>query len=174
MQRFSTLQRRVASENLDQPKLLSRALKELETALEELRVAQEQLVENRTRMARLQEEVTTHYQKYWQLLDEMPQPYVVTKPDSTISEANRAAAELFNVSQRFLVGKMLSVFVCEDRHRFLTTSAAIANDSTVAELAFRLRPRERAPLDVVAKVSGDGNILRWILRPASQPALQSQ
>lgn len=173
MQRLSTLQRRASSENADQSKLLARALKELDAAIEELRVAQEQLIESRIRMEQLQEEISAQYQKYWQLFDEMPQPYVVTNPDSTISEANRAAAELFNVSQRFLVGKTLSVFVCEDRHKFLTASAAIVRDNSVAELSFRLRPRERAPLDVVAKVSGDGSILRWTLRPVSQ-AVQAE
>jgi hypothetical protein len=31
---------------------------------------------------------------------------------------------------------------------------------------FRLRPRERAPLDVSARVAGDGHALRWILQSA--------
>ena len=47
LQRFAALQRRAESDR-DQPKLLARTLEELEGALEEVRVAQEQLIEGRT------------------------------------------------------------------------------------------------------------------------------
>jgi hypothetical protein len=87
---------------------------------------------------------------------------VVTRADTTITEANHATAELLNVSQRFLPGKTLSVFVCEDRTRFLQDVARIAANSESAELTLRLRPREKAPLDVMAKVRG-GDSLRWVL-----------
>jgi len=166
VQRLATLQRRAATDQ-DHAKLLERALKELEGALEEVRVAQEQIVENRQRMEQLQVELTKQYQKYWELFDEMPQAYVVTRPDSTITEVNRAAAELFNVSQRFLVGKTLSVFICEDRDRFLSESQRVSREARSQDLAFKLRPRERAPLDVRARVSGDAASLRWVLRPVA-------
>jgi len=164
IQRLTTLQRRAATDR-DHGKLLDRALKELETALEYIRLAQEQLAESRQRTDQLQGELARQYEKYWELFDEMPQPYVVTRPDSTITQVNRAAAELFNVSQRFLVGKTLSVFVCEERNRFLNESLRVARDARSQELMFKLRPRERAPLDVTARVSGDESSLRWVLRP---------
>jgi PAS domain-containing protein len=164
LQRFVSLQRRVEADH-EQPKLLGRVIEELEKALEEVRVAQDQLVENRLQMERLQGELARQYDKYWQLFDEMPQPYVITKPDSVILEVNKAASELFNVSQRFLVGKTLSVFVCEDRVRFLSETTRALTAGEPLELAIRIRPRERAPLDIAAKVSGDGASLRWVLRP---------
>jgi PAS domain-containing protein len=99
----------------------------------------------------------------------MPQAYVVTEPNSVITEVNRAASHLFNVSQRFLVGKAMSVFVCEERGRFLSDISRFASEGRSAELTLKLRPRERAPLDVVAMVSGDASSLRWVLRPASAP-----
>jgi PAS domain S-box-containing protein len=167
LQRYTALQRRATVERSDQPKLFSRALKELEGALEELRVAQEQLIENRARMEQLQADLTQQYQKYWTLFDLLPQPYMVTTPDSTIVEANKAASELFNVSQRFLIGKTMSVFVCEDRSKFLTEAGRAANGKAPVEMSFRLRPRERAPLDASARVSGDGASLRWLLRTES-------
>jgi PAS domain-containing protein len=163
LQRFASLQRRVASDPSDPTKLLDRAISELGTALEELRVAQEQIVEHRVRTEELQVELSNQYRKYWLLFDRMPQPYLVTKPDSAIVEANRAAAELLNVSQRFLTGKILSVFVCEDRRAFLTEVLRVAPDTT-SEITFRMRPRERAPLTVVAHVSADEEALRWVLR----------
>jgi PAS domain-containing protein len=163
LQRFSSLQRRVGSDPSDPTKLLDRAISELGSALEELRVAQEQIVEHRARAEELQFELSNQYRKYWLLFDRMPQPYLVTKPDSAIVEANRAAAELLNVSQRFLTGKILSVFVCEDRRAFLTEVLRVAPDTT-AEITFRMRPRERAPVTVVAQVSADEEALRWVLR----------
>jgi len=163
LQRFHTLQRRAES-TTDKGPLLSRTLAELSTALEEIRVAQEQIIENRRRMEVLQAELTAQMNKYWDLFDEMPEPYIVTRSDTTISEVNRAAAELLNVSQRFLVGKTLSVFVCEDRGRFLDESRRLAQDRGTAELRLKLRPRERAPLAVTARVRGDGTGLRWVLR----------
>ena len=164
LQRFASLQRR-AEGNGHQPKLLQRALEDLQKALEEIQVAQDELVENRVRLERLHAEVGREREKYWRLFDEMPQPYLVTKSDSAILEVNKAASDLFNVSQRFLVGKTLSIFVCEDRARFLTETARVTADSLPLELTLRVRPRERAPLDIAAKVTGDGTSLRWILRP---------
>ena len=163
IQRFNTLQRRAASHK-EPATLLARSLAELSTALEEVRVAQEQIVESRARMEQLQEELRDQAARYWQLFDEIPQPYVVTRADSIIVEANKAASQLFNVSQRFLVGKALSVFVCEDRGGFLQTSARVAGDSATAELRLKLRPRERAPLEVNATVSAAAGQLRWLLK----------
>jgi len=179
LQRYHTLQRRVENQTKDPGGVLGRTLAELETALEELRVAQEQLVENRHRLEDLQRELTTQLARYWELFDEMADPYVVTRPDTTITEVNRSAAELFNVSQRFLAGKMLSVFICEDRGRFLDESARLARERASAEWRVKLRPRERAPLTVTLRVRGDGANLRWIVRespngvsaPTNDPAL---
>ena len=165
LQRFATLQRRAASDR-DQSKLLGRALQELGTALEQVRVAQEQLIEGRQRLEAAQAELARERERYWQLFDQMPQPYVVTDPSSVITEVNRAAAQLFNVSQRFLVGKAMSVFVCEERGRFLSDISRLASEGRSSELAFKLRPRERAPVDVRATVGGDAAGLRWVLRLA--------
>jgi len=167
MQRFTALQRRVPEVGLGENKLIGRMFKELEDALEEVRVAQEQLIEGRHRMEALQAELTRQYQKYWELFDEMPQPYVVTRNDSTIVEANRAAAELFNVSQRFLVGKTLSVFVGEDRVRWLERIRGVAESNGRLELSFRLRPRERAAVPVHARVVADDATLRWMITASS-------
>ncbi|HEY3885241.1 MAG TPA: PAS domain-containing protein [Vicinamibacterales bacterium] len=169
LQRFNILQRRVET-HPDSGAIAARAVAELGTALEEIRVAQEQIVENRVHLEKLHAELSAQCAKYWELFDEMPQPYVVTRSDSIITEVNRAGAELFNVSQRFLVGKAMSVFVCEDRSRFLTEIARLATAPDASELAFKLRPRERAPLAVQAKVKADAGGLRWVLN--SHPVLQ--
>lgn len=163
LQRYQTLLRRAETQK-EVPALLTRTLAELGTALEEVRVAQEQMVETRQRLHEAQSQLSEQRNKYWELFDEMPQPYVVTRTDSIIVEVNRAGAELFNVSQRFLVGKAMSVFVCEDRSRFLTELTRIGAEAESSSMSFKLRPRERAPLVVDAKVKGDGATLRWVIR----------
>lgn len=167
-QRYNQLQRRAES-GKEPLALLSRSLAELNTALEELRVAQEQLVESRARIEQLQEELRLQAERYWQLFDDIPQPYLVTKSSSAIVEVNKAGAELFNVSQRFLIGKTLSVFVCEDRTTFLETCARVAAERTPAQLTVKIRPRERAPLKVAAQVIGDATTLRWMISHPTEP-----
>ena len=141
LQRFTRLKQSADNVRSESPGLATRVLTELETALEELRVAQDQLVENRSHLERLQTELTQQCGKSWELFELMPAAYVVTTPDSTITEANKAAAELFNVSQRFLIGKTLGVFVSEDRARILTEVSRLSAQQGSAELTFRMRPR---------------------------------
>ena len=164
LQRYNNLQRRAETQR-DPSALASKTLAELGTALEELRVAQEQLLDSRSRMEQLQAELHRQYEKYWQLFDEMPDAYIVTKPDSTIVEVNKAAARLLNVSQRFLLGKTLSVFVCEERGQFLTACTHSAAGGPASDLMLKLRPRERAPMSASARVTGDESALRWVIRP---------
>jgi PAS domain S-box-containing protein len=169
-QRFQALQRQ-ADTHSGHGTPLTRALAELGTALEDLRLGQERILEHRHRIEELQAQLRDQQAKYWELFDEMPDPAVVTKPDTTILEVNRAAVNLFNVSQRYLVGKTLSVFVCENRAHFVEESGRIAQKQDSTDLQLKLRPRERAPLAVRVRVRGDGARLRWILRaPARNPA----
>ena len=160
VQRFNSLQRR-ASTAREPAHLLSRTLRELGQVLEQLRVAQEQLVEQRHRIELLQEEMRKQNTHYWQLFDENPQPYLVTRSDSTIVEVNKAAAGLLNVSQRFLAGKALSVFVCEDRSGFLSRIAELVAQRTESQFDLKVRPRERAPLSVKAVARADEASVRW-------------
>lgn len=161
VQRFNSLQRR-ASTAREPGTLLTRSLHELAEVIEEVRVAQEQIVDQRQRMEGLQEELRRQNARYWQLFDEIPQPYVVTRPDSTIVEVNKAAAELLNVSQRFLAGKALSVFVCEDRSGFLSRVAELVAQRSESQFQLKVRPRERAPLSVKAVARADEASVRWL------------
>jgi PAS domain-containing protein len=173
VQRFNTLQRRVDAEPAASSNLAARALRELERALAEVRVALEHLIDNRGRMEELHSELAQQYRKYAELFDEMPQPYIVTRGDTTITEANKAAAELLNVSPRFLIGKTLSVFVSENRAQFLQDcNRTDALQST--DLRLRIRPRERAPMDVIATVRGSSDSLRWVLRSLLAEAVSAK
>jgi PAS domain-containing protein len=160
VQRFNSLQRRAAMVREPGP-LLTRSLHELGEVIEELRVAQEQIVDQRQRTEAIQEELRRQNARYWQLFDEIPHPYVVTRPDTTIVEVNKAAAVLLNVSQRFLAGKALSVFVCEDRTGFLSRVAELVARRTEMQFELRVRPRERAPMSLRAIARADETSVRW-------------
>lgn len=168
LQRLAVLQRR-GEGNGGSPRLLHQTLEELEGALEEVRVAYERLVEQNNELAELRESLELERRRYWELFDGAPDACVVTTEDSRITEANRAAAELLNISQRFLVGKPLAVFICEDRTSVLDEARQIASSGGSSDILVRIRPRERAPMQVAATLRanvGDGHALRWTLRRA--------
>lgn len=168
LQRLNALQRRAAT-NREPAAVLDKALSELGTALEQLRAAQGQLIESRNQIEELHRQLRLQTDRYWRLFDAMPEPCVVTRSDSTITEVNKAAARLLNVSQRFLVGKPLSVFVCANRAEVLAGASRAAADGQALDITLRLRPRERAPLTVRGSVTGDAGPVRWILR-SSEPS----
>jgi PAS domain S-box-containing protein len=178
VQKLSTLHRRAGQAAAGStPKLFQDILHELEQALEELMVTQQHLSEQHEQLAAARRQIEIEREKYWQLFDGAPDAYVVTTADSRIVEANRAASELLNISQRFLVGKNLSLFVCNDRTRLLAQVHELAQLRASAELTFSMRPRERAPFNVNARVVAAGEpmdaSLRWLLRRADH-ALRQQ
>jgi PAS domain-containing protein len=99
-----------------QPELLPIAFKELGIVSEELQVAVEELQQQNEALAAAKLEVEIQRQRYQDLFDFAPHGYLVTDPNGTIQEANRAAANLLNISQQFLIGKPLIIFVTEEQH----------------------------------------------------------
>jgi PAS domain-containing protein len=165
--KVATLQRRIESHP---DPLVEDAVAELVRALEELRLAQGHLLAQRDQVEALRAELRAERQKNIQLFDAAPDAYVITDPVLTIISANRAAAELFNISQRFLTGKGLSVFLARDRGRFLADAARLAATGERAQWSFGIRPRERAAVNVDARVfahlSAEGAELHWVMRPS--------
>ena len=166
--RLATLQRRV--ESLPRH-LVHQGVEETLRALEELRGAQGQLLAQREQIEATRAELRGEREKYQHLFDAAPHPYLVTDARLTILEANRAGAELFNISQRFLTGKALSVYIARERGRFIADAAQLAIAGESARWTLAIRPRERAPLNVDARVVAhalpDGLELHWRLRPAN-------
>jgi PAS domain S-box-containing protein len=165
--RLAAIQQRIES----QPdRSVQVAVDELLKALDELRGAQEHFLEQRDAIEGLRAELREEREKYRQLFDTAPDIYLITDASLTILSANLAAAELFNISQRFLAGKSLSVFLSKDRGRFLAEAARLATAGESTTWAFAIRPRERASLQVEARVvthaTEEGLDLHWILRPA--------
>ena len=97
------------------PDVLPSAFKELGIASEELQVALEELKQQNEQLVAAQTEIERQRQRYQDLFEFAPDGYLVTDAAGIIEEANCTAAKLLNVSQRFLVGKPLIIFVTENK-----------------------------------------------------------
>ncbi|MFN6476293.1 PAS domain S-box protein [Nostoc sp. DedQUE07] len=94
---------------------------ELQQALEELQVMEEELREQNEELAVARELVELERQRYQNLFEFAPDAYLVTDTAGIIQEANRAAAILLAVRQKYLVNKPLILFIpYQDRQTFNT------------------------------------------------------
>ncbi len=146
------------------PDLLPVAFKELGTASEELQIAMEELQQQNQELAAARVAMEEERQRYQDMFEFAPDAYLVTDTLGTIREANRAAAKLINISQRFLVGKPLLIFVAkEERQTFHRQLNCLQQAKQVQELAVRLCPRNCEPFDAVLTVAtvtnGEGKLV---------------
>jgi len=155
--------------------LLPIAFKELGTASEELQVAAEELVSKTEELLSIRVQREAERQRYQDLFEFLPNAYLVTDEQGQIQEANRAAATLLNVSQPFLAGKPLSLFVPEqERRAFRFKLSRLEQSDWVQEWTVCLQPRNGEIFDAALTVGvirdWEGNVisLRWILRDVTE------
>lgn len=170
-QRASDLQQRVSEASPKARGMTPEALEELQTALEELHVAEEELKAQNEQLAIAREEVEAERQRYHELFEFAPDGYLVTDELGIIREANRAAASLLNVSQKFLVGKPLINYIPqEERRAFRSKLNQLSQSDWMQEWEVRIAPREHTTFDAALTVSTvrnwQGRLLgwRWLLR----------
>jgi PAS domain-containing protein len=165
--RLASLQRR-ADKNAAPPSLVRDALEELNTALEELRAANEALADHASQMAEARERDQSARRELHAVLSALPLACVFTDNTGQILDANPQASRLLNVGRQHLVGKPLFLFFTE-RDRFLDV-LAVPPPAGEFEHASVVRPRERRPRDVQLKgvrlPSGD----RWCWFLDQRPA----
>ncbi|MBW4520620.1 MAG: PAS domain S-box protein [Scytolyngbya sp. HA4215-MV1] len=140
---------------------LQRTLEELQVAEEELRGQNLQLAEERL--------------KYLDLFDFAPDGYLVTNTRGIIQSANRAIAVQFAVSQPFLVGKPLALFIARShRSGFYTQLNQLAhqNQKQTWDITFQPQQGNTFPAEVTVVPmpdnSGNGTSLRWLIRDISR------
>jgi PAS domain S-box-containing protein len=98
-----------------QPERLRETVALLATSLEELKVAEEELVQQNEELAHTREAVESSARHFRRLFEAVPLPYVVTDICGMIRHANHAAAVLFKRPAELLEGKPLLNFVPLDR-----------------------------------------------------------
>ena len=91
--------------------ILTKAVNEFSTILEELHVAGEEIRQQNEELLATRKDLEAERQRYVDLFEFAPDGYFALTPQGIIQEANRAATALFSVSQSNLKGKPFTIFV---------------------------------------------------------------
>ena len=108
--------------------------------------------------------------RYRELFDFAPDAYLVTDVHGTIREANLAAARLFGLERKFLVGKSIQLFLEENaRREYRHQLDQLCDAEITEEWEIWLTPRngQRTPVAVSlgrSRSSDQTGSYRWILR----------
>ncbi len=155
--------------------LVEEALEELHTSLEELKVTGEELRVQNEALLLSRREVDDERQRYRELFDLAPDPYLVTDLHGSIREANRAAVRLLGLRAQDIVHKPLVSFVAEGGKRaFRTRLLEVPSAGRLDGWDLVLTPRSGPPRQVSAVVAvGAGrsqgpSVLRWALRDVTE------
>lgn len=161
---------------------LPEADKEVCCALTELEVDRENLIEQQEALVKQVEELKgagcaaqVERQRYEELLEWLPEGYLLTDANGTIREANRAAAQMLGESAQFLMGKPLSIFIDpEERRNFYCQLNQFDSSCDRLDLQVRLVRRDESRLLAAISVAPKGGFWGWLLRELSstQPAQQ--
>jgi PAS domain-containing protein len=166
--RLASLQRR--ADKSATPTIVRDALEELSSALEELRTANEALVDQATEIAASRERDQGWRRDLQMLFANLPLPCVFTDNAGHILDANPEASRLLNVGRQHLVGKALLLFLME-RDRLMQALELPPESGQVQQVTV-VRPRERRPREVLLKGTRfpDGERWCWFFdRPAAVP-----
>jgi PAS domain S-box-containing protein len=149
----------------------------------ELRSARDRIAE----LASTRQALEAERRRYQALFDLAPVAYVVTDPTARVREANRAAADLLGIDQRFLAGKPLAAYVASgDRWGFRAMVARLyrGDDERVSDRPLRFRRRGGEVVTVAATVEPVPDLdgapaVRWLLRrlgpqEMARPALPAE
>jgi len=152
---------------------LPKSFEKLQHTLEELHIAEEDLRQQNEELAATRLVAEAERQRYQELFDFAPDGYVVTDATGTIQEANRAIATLLAVSQDFLAGKPLVVFVAaKDRIPFQVQLTRLTGLQRFEDWEVYLQPREGKPFPAAITIMHapeDKLIgLRWLIRDITQ------
>jgi PAS domain S-box-containing protein len=173
-QRVDELQGR-ATQGSAQQQMPQDTYKELLTVMEELQVAEEQLLRQNEELVAARYAVEAERQRYQDLFDFAPDGYLVTDPEGTIYEANHTAASLLNTARDFLVGIPLVAFVAQsDQPAFVTQLTRLAELEHVQDLKVRLQPRDKTPFPAAVTAAAvrdlEGKLvgLRWLMHDITE------
>lgn len=130
------------------------AVTELQNTVEKLRVSQEELSAQNDALIESRAELEQEHARYRSLFLAAPVAYLVTDTRGILLEANRAAIDLLNVDERFLLNKPLVTFIVPThraavRQRIVTVSTT--GDRSAGE--WDVQPRRSPPLPAAFEVA---------------------
>lgn len=180
------LESQLSSSHEDKPAFLfQEVLEEMSTMIEEMEVAEKELVKQNEELIETRKALEAERQRYQYLFEFAPDGYLITDVKGIILEANQAAAGIFNVPSFALTGKPLSLYI--DPSHLKTFRVGMLNLEKAAPLIpertweweLRVKPHEMTPLPVSVRMtpilhnydrSGEklqAPMLRWLLRDIS-------
>jgi PAS domain S-box-containing protein len=150
-------------------------IEDLRSALGAIRVAKQELRQQNQELIAAHLQAEEERQRYQDLFQLAPDPYLVTNSSGIILEANHFAARLLGVRPASLPGKAIATYVTRnDRPRFRALLGGITRNLAERTVRFRMRPHQGEPLDVELTYSlmwDPGKPLsgiRWIVRDVSE------
>jgi PAS domain S-box-containing protein len=163
---------RSASADTSQQELLPTAFEELQTALEELQSMYEELSWQHEHLLDTREQVEAEFHAYQDLFVNAPVAYLVTSLNSTIRQANLAAAALFCSAEKFMIGRSLALFVPEGERRAFREQVAQARTQSEHPQIWetRLQPWRGSAFQAKLTVAvehgrlGRPTAIRWIIQ----------
>jgi PAS domain S-box-containing protein len=157
------------------PAVPAGVLAELAAALEELTVAEEEVRQQQDELLAAHLALAEDRHRYAELFNGAPDGYLVTDTMGRISEANLAAAALFQRPQQFLIGRLLAVLVARsERRRLYALLGELAAGKAVGEQEVRFALRAGTTFEVALTVSlmrttcGQVVGMRWLLRDSTK------
>lgn len=150
-------------------------INKLQTAVGELKVAEEKLHQKNEELIATSLIVDEQVQKYQELFHFAPDAYLVTDQLGTILEVNKTAEELLNSKTDKLSGKALANYIAEAyRGEFNEQLTELPKTEHLREWDLFIQPLdgEHVPVAVTVEVmppkKNDFTELRWILRDISE------
>jgi PAS domain S-box-containing protein len=154
--------------------VLQAAMAGYSSAVEELRVTEDELRRQSEELTRSYAEIEAERQRYQDLFESALDPYFVTDPDGRVRAANRATGRLLKHARKYILAKPLAVLIDPaDQQRFRTRLAEFGRltGDWLRSDEVRLRPgRTATPLIAQYHVAplrdslGTLTGLRWLFR----------
>jgi PAS domain S-box-containing protein len=168
--RVATLYRSAATGPV-QHELLPVAFEELQNALEELQAMYEDLCLQHEHLLDTREHVEAEFQAYRDLFVYAPVAYLSTSLNGAIRYVNRAAAALFQTTERSMIGRSLALFVPEGQRRaFRERLAQLSRSRHPQVWEMPMQPWHGASFQaelttlVVCGPLGHPTAIRWVVR----------
>ncbi|MBD2311515.1 PAS domain S-box protein [Desertifilum sp. FACHB-1129] len=183
--RLQKMQKEAENSSQLNEQLVQEAFGELPNVIEELHVAIEELHQQNEELVEARIAIERERQRYQELFDFAPDPYLVTTIQGRIVEANYSAEKLFNVRRKNLCGKPLSIFIDrEGHHDFYLKLVKLKSSPSEADAGNRqvvlqdwetiIKPRNQSSFPATISVSSiydsQKQLLgwRWLIRDITQ------
>ena len=170
-EQLQSLQEQVSTPDSISRRQVGEALEALQTSLQELEVAEAELIQQHEALEEMQEALEIERHRYRELFELAPVAYLVTDGRGTIQTANPAACELLVRSAQALAGKPLPVLVRPQDRQFFRDMIRNLHRREEREVVFQSREGERVALVTVQKDEDRPLLpatLRWVLRDVTE------